>query len=63
MSKKTATLLSITAQATQREQALCLLAAESGEYDAMTDEEWVRLCEKTAHEAELATAGASSSAM
>jgi hypothetical protein len=36
--------------ATHREQALCLIALQSHEYDAMTDEEWVSLCEKIARE-------------
>jgi len=34
--------------ATCREQALCLAALESGEYDGMTDKEWVLLCEEVA---------------
>jgi hypothetical protein len=36
--------------ATHREQALCMAALESREYDAMTDEEWVSLCEKVGKE-------------
>jgi len=36
--------------ATHREQALCMAALESCEYDAMTDEEWVSLCEKVGKE-------------
>ena len=34
----------------RREQALCVGAMESGEYDAMSDTEWVLLCEMTARE-------------
>ncbi|MBP8131776.1 MAG: hypothetical protein KA184_19530 [Candidatus Hydrogenedentes bacterium] len=33
---------------TRREQALCRAALESGECDAMTDDEWVALCESVA---------------
>lgn len=34
----------------QREQELCLDAIESGNYDTMTDKQWVELCERTARE-------------
>lgn len=35
-------------EATLREQALCMLALESGECDDMSDSEWIALCEKIA---------------
>ncbi|HNR29437.1 MAG TPA: hypothetical protein PKI11_00980 [Candidatus Hydrogenedentes bacterium] len=34
--------------ATRREQALCKAALESGDCDAMSDDEWVALCEAVA---------------
>jgi len=40
--------------ATHREQALCMLALESSKYDAMSDDEWVFLCEKIAKEVRYA---------
>lgn len=33
-----------------REQALCMAALESGEYDSLSDNEWVELCERTAND-------------
>ena len=33
----------------RREQALCVAALASGEYDNMTDKEWVAMCERIAH--------------
>lgn len=35
---------------TNPEQALCQLALESGDYDELTDEQWVSLCEQIAKE-------------
>jgi len=46
------TLISIAAQGMHREQELCIAATESHDYDSMSDEEWVRLCEKISREAE-----------
>ena len=40
-----------TAAALRREQDLCVSAVASGEYDHMTDQEWVVMCEQIAHEA------------
>jgi len=37
-------------EAARSEQDLCLLALESGEFDTMTDDEWVLLCERIAKE-------------
>lgn len=34
----------------QREQALCQDAIESDAYDALTDKQWVELCERTGRE-------------
>mgnify|MGYP006969385184 CR=1 FL=1 len=34
----------------QREQELCLDAIESGDYDSMSDKEWIELCERAARE-------------
>ena len=34
-----------------REQALCNEALESGEYDSISDEDWILLCERIAAEA------------
>ena len=34
--------------ATYLEQLLCLEALESGEYDTMRDNDWVKLCESVA---------------
>jgi hypothetical protein len=33
-----------------REQALCNEAIESGEYDSISDEDWILLCERIAAE-------------
>ena len=33
---------------TRREQAFCMSALETGDYDAMSDKEWVSLCEEVA---------------
>lgn len=38
----------------RREQALCEEAVLSGEYDDMSDAEWVTMCERIAQEAETA---------
>ncbi|MCC6143520.1 MAG: hypothetical protein IT368_06910 [Candidatus Hydrogenedentes bacterium] len=40
----------------KREQALCMEALLSGEFDSLSDQEWVALCEKIAHEEEQACA-------
>ncbi|MBI2422301.1 MAG: hypothetical protein HYV27_05680 [Candidatus Hydrogenedentes bacterium] len=37
--------------ALRREQELCVAAVTSGEYDDMSDAEWVLLCEQLAQEA------------
>lgn len=36
----------------QREQALCVEALESGEFDNLSDAEWVALCERISREEE-----------
>lgn len=37
-------------ESSQREQALCRDAIVSEEFDAMTDEQWVSMCERLARE-------------
>ncbi len=54
MSKKAKMILRIADQGMHREQELCIEATESGQYDQMSDEEWVRLCEKISRESEVA---------
>ncbi len=44
-----------TSEATRREQELCAAALDSGEFDNMSDAEWVALCEKLGRE-EMAAA-------
>ena len=39
--------IGLDSNAMHREQALCRLALESEDYDTMSDEEWVSLCERT----------------
>ena len=39
-----------SSDASRREQELCMAALASGEYDNMTDAEWVTMCEQIAHE-------------
>lgn len=41
-----------SSDAERREQALCADALSSGEFDAMSDDEWVLLCERAARTAE-----------
>lgn len=41
-----------SSSANRREQALCIDALASGEYDDMTDQEWVELCERIGRESE-----------
>jgi len=36
--------------ASRREQALCMHALETGDFDNMTDAEWLALCEQIAHD-------------
>jgi hypothetical protein len=47
MSKRTTHPPEIRAcsESERREQALCIEALESGEFDGLTDEAWVQLCE------------------
>jgi hypothetical protein len=44
--------------ASRREQALCVQALSSGDYDNMSDGEWVALCEQVAREEAEAAASA-----
>jgi len=39
------------AEASRREQTLCIAALTSGEYDHISDKEWVLMCEQAAREA------------
>ena len=48
--KKTDSPMSGGSAASRREQALCIDALESGEYDDLTDKEWVAMCERTARD-------------
>jgi hypothetical protein len=43
---------------TKREQALCMEALLSGDFDSLSDQEWIALCEQIAHDAEKAKAAA-----
>ncbi len=43
-----------TSNAIQREQELCLDALESGDYDTMTDKQWIELCEQASRDAQEA---------
>jgi hypothetical protein len=42
----------------RREQALCRAALVSEEFDELTDQEWVAMCERIARESERANNGA-----
>ena len=44
-------------EGTRREQALCLAALESGDYDNLSDAEWVALCEELARAAQAKQQG------
>jgi hypothetical protein len=35
-------------EATRREQEFCMAVLESGEYDDLSDSEWIALCERVA---------------
>ncbi len=37
--------------ASRREQELCVNALETGDFDEMSDQEWVAMCERIAREA------------
>ena len=52
MSKKTCAHTTVRHDwaATRREQALCLAALDSHEYDKLSDDQWVSLCEKIGKE-------------
>jgi hypothetical protein len=41
----------------RREQTFCNAAVESGEFDALTDEAWVRLCETVSKDGRVDEAG------
>jgi hypothetical protein len=43
-----------TSEATRREQELCAQALDTGDFDDMSDAEWVALCEKLSREEDSA---------